>query len=123
MIPVASFLRDYDAMPGMLCSEPVLAYLRASGRIAGDIAPERQRALFERHGAMRALAICGRALGFRLVAPSRLEEGDAVLLRAPQVRGGAICGLIGRDGCALALAGDALNGWSAPDVLRVAEFG
>jgi hypothetical protein len=122
MIPVASFLAAYEAPAIMLCSEPVLAYLRASGRVAGDIEPQRQRALFARYGALRALALCGRELGFRLSRPGALHEGDAVLLGEPLVPGGVICGLIGADGCALALAGDALIGWRAPNVLRMAEF-
>lgn len=124
MIPVASFLSAYDVGPDTLCSEPVLAYLRASGRVAGDISPARQHMLFERWGALRALYMCGDELGFRLARPMRLlEEGDAVLLRAPQVQGRMMCGLIGADGYAFALAGDALLGLREFDVLRVAEFG
>ncbi|CAN2533111.1 hypothetical+protein [Methylocapsa aurea] len=123
MISVAPFLAAYDAGPDTLCSEPVLAYLRASGRVDGEIMQFRQRHLLRRYGVIRALAICGSALGFRLVRPTRLTEGDAVLLRAPEVDGGAICGLVGADGCALALAGDAMIGWTAPQVLLMAEFG
>jgi hypothetical protein len=122
LIAVAPFLMAYDVGPDTLCSEPVLAYLRATGRVAGDIPAPRQRALLARYGVARALALCGRELGFRLARPSRLIEGDAALLRAPQVAGGAVCGLVGADGGALALAGDALIGWRAPDVLRIAEF-
>lgn len=124
MMRVADFAWAFKEEPDSLCSEMVLAYLRASGRVAGNISRSEQRLLFVRLGPLRALDICGKRLGFRLAAAARaLAEGDAVLLRAPDLRGGHLCALIGADGqAAFAKAGDGLWITTAFSVARVAKF-
>jgi hypothetical protein len=124
MIRVATFMEAFPLRAGTICSEPVLAYLRATGRVAGAVPAEEQRALLARLGPMRALRLCGRRLGFRLARPETLVEGDAVLCAAPAVEGGLVCGLVGsRADVVFAAAGDGLIVTRHFRALRVARLG
>jgi hypothetical protein len=122
---VADFALRFDAEPDALCSEMALAFLRATGRVAGNIPRDEQRRLLAHLGPLRALDHCGRRLGFRLVRPDGAPvEGDAVLLRDAAVRGGYLCALIGDEGrAAFARAGDGLMVTTRFCVARVARFG
>jgi len=124
MIRVADFVHAFEAGPDTLCCEVVLAFLRASGRVAGDIPRAEQRALFAHWGALRALQICGKRLGFRLEPPGALGEGDAVLLRAAAIGVPHVCGLVGEGGAAVFVkAGDGTAIATAFEAMRVARFG
>jgi len=95
MDDVVAFMRAFPVRRETLCSEPVMAWLRAKG-VDHPFDGRTQRRLFARVGFNNAVREIIARIGFVFELPRNVQPGEPVVARG--VNGLAVCGLMGADG-------------------------